>query len=128
MDVPAQSWEQVEKLLLFSAIPVARICNTFLRCSACGRQLTATINLDDIGAHLPDELEPFLSIRKSFVGSALAVLCILVFWAPVLGLTVAASALLVNWRRGGWARILSAIGVVLATIMNILLLLMWITH
>ena len=59
-------------------------------------------------------MERFLSYRLSFVYKALAILSVLLFCAPFLSLPLAIISLVASYRSGGWPKVVSIVGIVMA--------------
>jgi len=115
-DVSAESYEQLEHLRLFYVIPLLKIRNTFVRCSACAAESIAEIGIEEIGSRSADELVCFLAGRVSLVSRFLAIVSILLFWVPLVGLALSVCALLANRRTIGWPKAVSIVATVLAAI------------
>lgn len=119
--VSAESFEQMDHLSLFYVIPLFRLRNTFVRCSACGKQLTANITIDEIADYSADELSYYLAGRVFLISRFLAVASVLLCWVPIVGLVLGICAVVANLRTVGCLRTLSWIGAVLSALVTIAL-------
>jgi hypothetical protein len=71
----------------------------------------------------PDqEAESTQANRGSLVGRSLAVLTLIVFYIPFLSLVMGIVAICLNWRCGGWPRIVSVLGAAMALCVSALVL------
>ena len=116
--VPAESFEQIERLELFFVIPLFRLRNTFVRCTACGRQLIATVTTEEIANYSAEALSHYLVGRVSLVGKFLALASVVLCWVPIVGLVLGIVGILVNLRTVGWPRTLSWIGTGLSALLT----------
>ena len=120
---PAESFDQLDHLRLLDLVPLFRVRNTFLRCGACGKQLTAKAGIDQIANLSTDELSRSLAGRVSLISMFLAVASVLLCWMPILNLALAVIAILANLRTRGWPRTVSWIGGGLAVLVSLLFVL-----
>jgi len=120
--VPADSYEQIDRLGLFWVIPLLRVRNTFVQCSACGKKSIAKVTTNEIADYSADELSYYLTGYISIVARFLAIASLLLFWAPAIGLVLGISAVLANLRTVGWPRMMSWVGAILSGIVTIGLL------
>jgi hypothetical protein len=117
--VSAESFEQIDRLGLFYVIPLFRLRNTFVKCSACGKQLIAKVTTDEIANYSADDLSHFLAGRVSLISRFLALASVLLCWAPIVGLALGIVGILANLRSIGWPRTLSWIGTALSAVVTI---------
>ena len=117
-NVQAESLKQVDQLGLFYIIPLFRLTNTFVTCTACRREMMSAVSIDEIENISPLDLSSHLSVRVSFVSKAVAVLSILLFFMPIVGLILGVLSILLNLRTVGWPKTLSYVSTVLAAIVT----------
>lgn len=117
--VASASHEQVDRLGLFYIIPLFGLRNTFIRCGACGKQLTSKLRIDEIANYSADDLSHFLAGRVLLVNVFLAVASVLLFWAPIVGLILGVIAVLLNRRAAPWLRTLSWVGMSLSAVITV---------
>ena len=101
--------------------------NVFLRCPSCRKKLFTYIELDDLEEYSADEIEEYLAMYKPFLNTLVAIVGLVFFWLPFFGFIWSGLAVLANWRRDDWVRIVSIIGFVLSTIVTVLMLIHMIT-
>lgn len=117
--VPAETFEQVDDLLLFYFIPMGRMRNTFVRCSKCKKQSISRVRTDEIQNYSAEALEPYLVARVPLICQFLAVASVLLFFFPIVGLAMGVIAVLANLKTAGWPKIVSWIGGGLSVIASI---------
>lgn len=118
----AESLKQVDQLGLFYIIPLFRFTNTFVTCTECHKELMSAVSIDEIEKFSPQDLSSHLSVRVSFVSKAVAVLSMLLFFMPIVGLGLGVLSILLNLRTTGWPKTLSYISTTLAALITITLL------
>ena len=84
--------------------------------------MTSKINVDEISNYDQEKIEDSLRMPNSFTSSVFAVLSVLLWWAPFLGLVVALVSMWMNYKSKGWTKILSTIGLILAGLISVLCL------
>jgi hypothetical protein len=84
--VPADSYRRTEILSLFAVIPLGRTHMTHLVCGNCSAHLFTKLTLDDLYQCIGVDISRFVFYRVSFILKSLAVLSLLLCWAPVVGL------------------------------------------
>ena len=126
--VTAKSWEEFNKIALFGLIPLKKTQNVFLRCPSCRKKLFTYIELDDLDHYDADEIEEYLAMYKPRLDTVVAVVGLAFFWLPFFGFIWSGLAVLANWRRDDWVRIVSIIGFLLSTIVTALMLIHMITR
>ncbi len=127
MSVTAQTRRQTEWALLFYLIPIFRVRNVFVRCSACGRDMIAKCSLADVAQSNPVTLQHHLVKGESLVGRVCIVLGVLLCWAPMIGVIPAGIGFFYRKQFGRAMRTLSSIGLVVSlitTALGIILVLM----
>lgn len=72
-------------LTLFHFVPIFRLRNIFVRCSACGKDMIAKCSLADLVCSNPITLRHYLIKRQSFVGRVCILLGVLLCLAPMIG-------------------------------------------
>ncbi len=117
--VAAQSFEQLETIGLFYVIPLLWFRNTFVRCSACGKDSVSKIKIDELERYSADDLTHFLARRTSFISKFMAVASLIICWIPFVGLAFAVIAVLSNLRSNGWPRTLSWVSTIIATLVMV---------
>ena len=112
--VKARTRQQTEWLTLLHFIPLLRIRNVFVRCSACGKDMIAKCSLADVAQSSPATLQHHLIKCQSFVGRACILLGALLCWAPMIGLIPAGIGFFYRNQFGRAMRTLSTIGLILS--------------
>lgn len=120
--VSAMTSEREESYKVLGLIPIMKLRNTFVVCTKCKKQLTSTLRLDDLEAAKPSDLKKALSVRESFVGQAVAVLSILLCWAPIVGFGLGLLGVVLTWRSSSWPRTLSQVATVIGLLVTIAVL------
>lgn len=119
--VPASSSEQVDDLMVLHVIPVFRLRNTFVTCSACNQELISKIARAELADYSASQLSHSLAVRGSFVGSFLSLACLILCWVPAVGLVLGIIAVWLNRRAVGWPRTASRIGLSVAGVITVVL-------
>ncbi len=117
-DVEAETREQRETFLLLHVLPLFWICNRFVACSACGRQFLSALPLEQLAEYPPDLVRDYLRPKAGFLGALLAGISASCWWFPALGVLFGLLAVLVNYGKGGWVRLLSWAGLLLSLLVT----------
>src|SRR6266850_1064241 len=88
--VKSQTRQEIGWLTLFHLVPLLRIRNVFVRCSACGKDMIARCSLADVARNSPLTLQHHLVRCQSFVGRVCILLGVLLCLAPMIGVIPAA--------------------------------------
>jgi transcription elongation factor Elf1 len=113
-DVLAGTRQQTQRLHLYGLIPIQRVTTTIVTCGACGLELQSRIGVDQIAEYSARDLDLLLTRKVSFVVKFLALASLLLFWAPIVGLTLSVIALACSFRKGGWTKTMSFVSVLLS--------------
>ena len=112
--VKALTREETGWLTLLHLVPILRIRNVFVRCSACGNDMIAKCSLADVARINPLTLQHHLAKRKPIVGRVCILLGVLLCWAPLIGLIPAAIGFFFRNQFGQALKTLSLIGLILS--------------
>lgn len=113
-----EPWEQVDGVSLFVLIPILRLRNTFVRCGSCRTKLRSVVRLGELEHASAQELRDYLVHDVSDVFQWLAVVGLALFWAPLVGLAVAALATAGTIRKAGWPRKIALAGLALSALVS----------
>ena len=119
--VPAQSYQQVDRMMALRFIPLFSWKTTYVKCSACKKKLNTKLHIEDLRRCTLEEVSPTLKLAgyTGIAGVTLLILTLLLCWLPVVGLLFGIAAVLGN-RNKGLARTLSWIGASLGLISTVL--------
>jgi ribosomal protein S27E len=121
-EVPARSFEQRDRLFLFFVIPLFRMSNTFVTCSACGTKLHSQLSISELEQHREFGAAQFVSYEISIVIKCLAVLALAFCLFPLLGLLLSVPAVIATRNVTGWMRKSAIIALVVSSIVTVLIL------
>lgn len=116
--VTGRSYERLETLLLFGVVPVAKFKNTFVQCRGCKAKLTSRLNIGELTKYQGAGISQFLSDDVSFVFKFLAIVSLLLFFAPIVGLVLAAITFVGTFKSRTWPRTLALVSLILSSIVN----------
>jgi hypothetical protein len=85
-----------------------------VRCSLCGRELFSKIPLGELCKYKPFEMDGFLVKRALFVVNFLALACILLCWAPFVGVVLSLISFIASLKHKGWPLLVSIVGIFLS--------------
>jgi hypothetical protein len=123
--VPADSMQQVDRLDLFYLLPFFQLRNTFVTCSACKKQLISSIGINEMADLNAADLSDHLVNHVSFINKFVAILSLLLFWIPIVGVGLGLLAIALNWKTTGWTKTVSFVGAGLAAlVLTVLFVLM----
>jgi hypothetical protein len=112
----------VDTLMLVHLVPIFKLRNTYVVCRTCGTKLHTPLELDDLERMQGLQIDEFLTYSPSFVFKFLAVTSLLVCWAPIVGLIVAAIAVFGTRRFKGWPKNVSMVALVISVVVTTILL------
>lgn len=118
--IKAQTRQETGCLTLLHFVPLLRIRNVFVRCSACGKDMIAKCSLADVARSSPITLQHHLIKCQSFVGRVCIILGVLLCWAPMIGVIPAVIGSLYRNQFGRAMRTLSRIGLILSLLTSAL--------
>ncbi len=105
--VPAATYEERTREKLYGLLQVNDVQRSCVVCSNCGIALRSRLPVAELEGKAPDELADLIFVEASFLQKALAVIALVVALFPIVGLAVAAIALLVNRKMPSWPRTVS---------------------
>jgi len=115
-DTVARIFESEERILVFwIPMPVQR--ERHVVCRECGADRISDLPLDELVELEPEEVESHLRPRVSFIVQSLAVLSVLLFCFPLVGLVLGIVGMVGSRRSRGWAYYVSAVGIVLTVVL-----------
>ena len=117
--VVGQSFELLETLRLFDAIPLLKMRNTFVQCGGCKAKLASKLAVADLERYQGTGVSQFLSDGVSLVFKFLAIVSLLLFFTPILGLVLAGITVFGTFRSRTWPRTLGIISLVLSSILTV---------
>lgn len=115
----AQTRRKTEWLALFHVLPIFRVRNVFVRCSACGKEMIARCSLAEMAHINPVTLQHHLTRSQSLVGRVCIVLGVLLFWAPLVGVIPASIGFFYRNQFGHGLRMLSWSGLILSLLITV---------
>jgi hypothetical protein len=121
----ASSYELRERLCILFVIPVLFLRNTFVHCRTCNTRLTSGLTIGELEQHSSGNVSLFLSNPVPFIAKVIAIVALLVVWAPLVGLVMAILAMAVTRGRSGWPRVVAVIAFVLSGLLNFALLVLF---
>ena len=95
-------------------IPLLTQRETCVKCLDCGTIQLTKLPLKDLEGLSPGGLQPWLFPRVSIIAKFIALASILLFCAPVVGLGLGVAGLIMNFRSGGWPKVVSIVAIVLS--------------
>ena len=107
--------------MLVHLLPLFKLHNTYIVCDVCGTKLHTRLELNDLERMHGLQIDEFLSYSPSFVFKFLAITSLLICWAPVVGLIVAAIAMVGTRRFKGWPKTVSTIALVISIVPTVFL-------
>jgi hypothetical protein len=116
---PASSYDLEEKLALFFVIPMGVFRSGWVVCGHCGGELLARTSAAELAGKSPEQLAALLATRQSPIVKALAILSVVVFLVPGLGLLLGIIATACTFKTRGWARMASFAGLALSVLASI---------
>ncbi len=111
-NVDGQSYAMVDTVLLLMLIPMHTRATIYLSCPKCKRTFKPLIPLSEISDHPIAVRGQYLREHVSIIQILLGILAFFLCWIPVLGVVIAAIALLVNWQASTWLKVISTIATV----------------
>jgi hypothetical protein len=106
-------------VLLF-AIPISPKSYTYwLTCPNCRETLRAEFEAEYLRAYPPEDIAGFIHHRVSPIKKLLAILAILFFFWPLLGLLLTIPAAIVNYKTRAWTRKVSLLALGLSVIAHL---------
>ena len=117
--VRAESFEQVDHVMLFHVIPLFRLRNTFLKCTSCGRMSIAKLSIDELKGYSCDAISQFIVAYVPLVNRFVPIASVLLCWAPVVGLALGVFGIILNRKTNGWLKRISWIGTALSVVPTI---------
>ncbi len=119
---PAISFEFRDRLILYYVIPLFAVTNTFVKCTACGATLRSQLSIHELRTHSSSDISQFLSYEISIVIKLLAILSLLLFIAPGMGLVLAIITVILSAKSGGWPRTVGIVALFLSGLVTIALI------
>ena len=100
--VPARSFESEERMRLYAVIPLPTQRERHVVCTACGANRLTDLTWDELTALRPDAAERHIFERVSFVVKFLAVVSLVLFTVPIVGLVLGIITTVMSRRTRGW--------------------------
>lgn len=100
--VAARSFESEERMKLYAVVPVPTQRERHVVCTACGADRLTDLSWDELTILSPDVAERHIFERVSFVAKFLAIVSLVLFPLPVLGLVLGLVTLVLCRRTRGW--------------------------
>jgi hypothetical protein len=119
--VKAQSRLRTDWLTLLHLIPLFRIRNVYVRCSACNRNMIAKCAFGDLDGMSSVTLHHHLVKSQSFVGLTCIVLGVLLCWAPMIGIIPACIGFCYRKQFSSALRVTSAISLAISVLVSLVL-------
>jgi len=99
---PASTWDREEALTVFFVIPVIHNSTSWVRCSHCHHEILSSLKAAQLAGKTPAEVIGHLIIGPTPWQRRMAVLAVLLFWLPFLGIVISVLAYALNSRDKGW--------------------------
>ena len=99
-------------------VPVWGWSSHWVRCSNCQTELHAKVSSGVLAGEMPASVTKLVRKYLPFPQRVLAVGSVALAWAPVVGMVLGLVAVAATFRTRGWPRIVSVIGLVVATVFN----------
>jgi hypothetical protein len=114
-----ESFERLETLLLNDEFPLMRARNTFVRCGGCSATLASRLRIGELEKYRGTEVSQFLYAGPSLVFKFLAIVSLLLFFTPGLGLVLSAITVAGTFKSRGWPRTVGRISLGLSILVTI---------
>ena len=112
--VSGQVTQAVSTGKLYFFIPVFKSTTTWITCPVCNAQLNLKLPLARLLQQPPESINLFIRHRAPMPAKILALLGALLFWVPLLGALLAATALYLARGTKGWPTKVAKISLVAA--------------
>jgi hypothetical protein len=113
------AYQLADTILLLHFLPLSHSTNTYCVCGDCGTALQSRVEFSDLQRMEGLQIDEFLFYSPSFVYRFLAVTSVLICWAPVVGLVVAAIALYGTHRFQGWPKKFAIFSCVIGSVISV---------
>lgn len=104
---------------MFDAIPLLKMRTTFVECGGCKAKLASKLAVGDLKKYQGAGVSQFLSDEVSLVFKFLAIVSLLLFFTPILGLVLAGITVWGTFRFRTWPRTLGIVSLVLSSIVTV---------
>jgi hypothetical protein len=120
--VTAETYIYFEQLRILLVIPLPPNRSYWLTCPSCRSPLLSRFPAYELRGLPPEAITHFIRHRVSPIRKFLAILGIMFFFWPLLGLMVTGPAVLANFRTQGWTKRLSWIAFILSLVAHLFML------
>jgi transcription elongation factor Elf1 len=108
-NVAAQTFESEELAKVFFVIPVVKLRNTFVKCTACRESFTCLCSSSELKYKSPADLRKLIRYKASGWGWLLSVLALLLCWVPLVNILFAGMTMYVIRGTRGLPKSLTSI-------------------
>lgn len=117
----ATSQRVTEKLRLLHFIPLLTMRHNYVWCKACQKKLVSSLDVEELAHRSPTDISAHLSGDVSLVAKFMAIVGVVLFIVPIVGVLLALIAFLLSRNSPGWVRTTSIVGLVLGGLATALL-------
>jgi hypothetical protein len=116
--VLARTLDERHRIRFLGLLTVLSFFSTWVVCTRCGGRIYSPVRAGELATMSPEEIGEVIYLRASFLQRSLAVLALLVAIFPLVGVGMAAIALIATRKTQDWARPVVKVAWVIASIMT----------